>query len=124
MNIGALYNGTSDGSNNFYLGASVYHVNRPKESFQGANFILDPRLTLQGGGMVPVGQYDAFHFSAIYSSQANATNTEIGGAYMLNLNQDENNPTNLISGELVSFWRCGYTLCGIGIWRLSNWSHI
>lgn len=103
MNIGALYNGTTDGNNNFYIGASAYHINRPKETFQGANFLLEPRLTLQMGGKLPLGEYNAVHFSAIHSRQANATNTEIGGAYMLNVNQDESAPTNLYLGSWVRF---------------------
>jgi type IX secretion system PorP/SprF family membrane protein len=103
MNIGGLYNGTTDGNNNFYIGASAYHINRPKETFQGANFLLEPRLTLQLGGKLPLGEYNAVHFSAIHSRQANATNTEIGGAYMLNVNQDESAPTNLYLGSWVRF---------------------
>ena len=103
LNIGALYNGTSNGANNFYLGASVYHVNRPKESFQGGNYLLEPRLTIQAGGMVPLGENNALHFSAIHSRQANATNTEFGGAYMLNVNQDPSNPTNLYLGSWYRF---------------------
>ncbi|MFL5738613.1 MAG: PorP/SprF family type IX secretion system membrane protein [Flavisolibacter sp.] len=103
MNLGFLYNGTSNGTNNFYLGASMYHVNRPKESFKGGNYLLDPRLTFQAGGMLPVGEYNAVHFSAIHSRQANAVNTQIGGAYMLGVNQDESNPTNLYIGSWFRF---------------------
>ena len=99
MNLGLLYNGTTNGSNNIYFGASMYHVNRHKESFHGAEYLLAPRLTLQGGGMVPVGQYNAFHFSALYSRQADAVNTVLGGAYMLNVNQDDSRPTNLYLGS-------------------------
>jgi type IX secretion system PorP/SprF family membrane protein len=104
VNAGILYNGTTDGANNFYLGASMYHINRPKESFQGGQYYLDPRLTIQAGGMLPRGEYDAIHFSAIHSRQANAVNTVIGGAYMLNLNADPDNPTNLYLG---SWFRLG-----------------
>ena len=50
-----------------------------------------------------MGQYDAIHFSANHSRQANAVNTMIGGAYMLNLNQDETNPTNLYLGSWFRF---------------------
>jgi type IX secretion system PorP/SprF family membrane protein len=98
MNLGLLYNGSTDGSNNFYAGASMYHVNRHKESFQGANYLLEPRLTLQGGGMLPIGEFNAVHFSALHSRQANAINTVIGGAYMLNVNQDPRSPTNFYLG--------------------------
>lgn len=103
LNLGVLYNGTTDGSNNFYLGASMYHVTRPKESFQQGNYLLQPRLTLQAGGMMPVGEFNAVHFSANHSRQANAVNTVIGGAYMLNVNQDLSNPTNLYVGSWFRF---------------------
>jgi type IX secretion system PorP/SprF family membrane protein len=103
MNLGLFYNGSTNGSNNFYFGSSMYHVNRHKESFVGANYILEPRLTLQAGGMMPIGDYNAFHFSALHSRQANATNTLIGGAYMLNINPDEYSPTNLYLGTWVRF---------------------
>jgi type IX secretion system PorP/SprF family membrane protein len=104
MNLGVLYNGTTDGSNNFYFGASMYHVNHPKETFKQGNYLLDPRVTIQAGGMVPVGEYNAFHFSANHSRQANATNTVIGGAYMINVAQDLGSPTNLYLG---SWYRYG-----------------
>jgi type IX secretion system PorP/SprF family membrane protein len=103
MNLGILYNGTTDGSNNFYLGASMYHVNHPKETFKQGNYLLDPRVTIQAGGMVPIGEFNAFHFSANHSRQANATNTVIGGAYMINVSQDAGNPTNLYLGSWYRF---------------------
>jgi type IX secretion system PorP/SprF family membrane protein len=103
MNLGVLYNGTTDGSNNFYFGASMYHVNHPKETFKQGNYLLDPRVTIQAGGMVPVGEYNAVHFSANHSRQANATNTVIGGAYMINVAQDLGNPTNLYLGSWYRF---------------------
>jgi type IX secretion system PorP/SprF family membrane protein len=103
MNFGILYNGTSDGTNNFYVGASMYHVNRPKETFKQGNYLLEPRVTLQAGGMVPIGGFNAFHFSANHSRQANATNTVIGGAYMVNVTQDPSNPTNLYLGSWFRF---------------------
>jgi len=53
--------------------------------------------------MVPVGAYNALHLSAMHSRQANAVNTQIGGAYMLNINQDESNPTNLYIGTWYRF---------------------
>ncbi len=104
MNVGLLYNGTTDGSNNYYVGASMYHLTRPKESFNGGTYVLDPRLTLQAGGRLPLGEFNAVHFSAIHSRQAAAVNTVIGGAYMINANQDPQNPTNLYFG---SWFRLG-----------------
>jgi len=104
VNAGILYNGTSNGYNNFYLGASMYHINRPKESFQGDQyFLLNARFTLQGGGKIPVGQYNYLHFSANHSMQAKAHNTVIGGAYALNLNADEEDPTTVYFGSWFRF---------------------
>lgn len=103
LNAGLLYNGTSTGENNYYFGVSMYHINRPKESFQGGQFILPSRVTFHGGGMLPVGQDDAIHFSANHSRQANATNTVIGGAYMMNMNPGQPSPTNLYLGSWIRF---------------------
>ena len=38
LNAGLLYSGSSNGINNFYLGASMYHINRPKVSFKDKNW--------------------------------------------------------------------------------------
>lgn len=103
VNAGVLYNGTTNGLNSFYVGASMYHINRPKESFQGGQYYLQSRLTLQAGGMLPQGEYNAVHFSAIHSRQSNAVNTVLGGAYMLNVNADPLNPTNLYLGSWFRF---------------------
>ena len=104
MNAGILYNGSSNGYNNFYMGVSAYHLNRPKESFQGDQyFLLNPRITFQGGGKIPVGQNNYLHFSANHSMQAKAHNTVIGGAYALNVNGDIENPTTVYVGSWFRF---------------------
>lgn len=104
LSAGFFYNGTTDGANNFYLGGSMYHINRHEETFSDTgHYFMASRLTLQGGGMVPLGDYNAFHFSAMHSRQANAINTVIGGAYMLNINPDEWSPTNLYIGSWFRF---------------------
>jgi type IX secretion system PorP/SprF family membrane protein len=103
LNLGLFYNGTSNGENNYYAGVSLYHVNRPKETFKGGQFILPARMTFQAGGMLPLADGNGLHFSANYSRQANATNTVIGGAYMMNLNPDQPVPTNLYLGSWYRF---------------------
>jgi type IX secretion system PorP/SprF family membrane protein len=103
VNAGVLYNGSTNGNNNFYLGASMYHINRPKETFQGGQFYLNSRTTLQAGGRLPMSDYNAIHLSANYSFQANANNLMFGGAYALNLNYDDVNPVNLFIGSWARF---------------------
>lgn len=99
LNVGLLLNGSTDGRNNYYIGTSMYHVTRPKESFQEGQYLLDPRLTIQAGGRLPLAENNAVHFSAIHSRQANAYNTVIGGAYMLSVTPDPRTPTNLYFGS-------------------------
>ena len=103
INAGILYNGSTNGYNNFYIGASMYHINRPKESFQGGQFLLNARTTLQAGGRLPIGPYNYFHFSAIHSMQAKAHNTVAGGAFSYNVNSDQDNPTNVYLGAWYRF---------------------
>jgi type IX secretion system PorP/SprF family membrane protein len=103
INAGILYNGSTNGYNNFYIGASMYHINRPKESFQGGQYLLSPRTTLQAGGKIPVGSYHGLHISAIHSIQAKAHNTTVGGAFSYNVNNDDENPTNLYIGAWYRF---------------------
>ena len=99
FNAGMLYNGSTNGYNNFYLGASFYHINRPQESFNGIYYLLNPRFTIHGGGYFPVADNAILHLSAIHSRQAGATNTVIGGAVALNANGDLDNPTSLYVGS-------------------------
>jgi type IX secretion system PorP/SprF family membrane protein len=103
VNAGVLYNGSTNGYNNFYIGASMYHINRPKETFKGGNYLLSARTTLQAGGKIPVGPYNYLHFAANHSIQAKAHNTLVGGAFSLNVNQNEDNPTNIYLGGWYRF---------------------
>ena len=103
INAGVLYNGSTNGYNNFYVGASMYHINRPKESFKGGEFLLAPRTTLQAGGKIPIGSYNYLHVSAIHSIQAKAQNTVAGGAFAYNVNQDQENPVNIYLGGWYRF---------------------
>src|SRR6201986_4942968 len=55
--IGALYNASTNGNNNYYFGVSAYHLNHPKVSFLGVDTINIPtRLTLHGGGFFPIAR--------------------------------------------------------------------
>lgn len=116
LNAGLFYNGSTDGYNNFYLGASMYHINRPKETFQGGQYLLSARTTIQAGGKIPIGGYKHFiHIAANHSLQAKANNTVVGGAFSYNLNNDEDNPTNLYAGAWYRFNDAAIPYIGIEI---------
>ena len=81
--LGVLYNASTDGNNNFYLGASAYHLNRPKASFLGVDTINIPiRMTIHGGGFFPLaGTASTIYISGLVSNQAGARQYVLGGAW-------------------------------------------
>jgi len=103
FNAGLLFNGSSNGYNNYYIGTSFYHIDRPVETFSGGYYTLNPRFTVHAGGYFPVAEYATLHLSAMHSRQAGATNTVVGGAIAFNVNYDEENPTSFYAGSWLRF---------------------
>jgi type IX secretion system PorP/SprF family membrane protein len=105
MNAGALYNGSTNGSNNYYFGASVYHINHPKESFLGNDDVVVPmRLTLHTGGYFPSANSNTtLYFSGLFSSQSTAKEFVLGGAVEINADNNPQSPTNFYIGSWVRF---------------------
>ena len=99
VNAGVLYSGSTNGENNYYLGASMYHINRPKVSFKDKNWYLSGRVTVHGGGSFPLSNVVALNTSAIYQVQNKASETIFGAALALNANGDQSNPTNVLIGS-------------------------
>ncbi len=99
MNAGLLFSGSTDGYNNYYLGASGYHLNRPKVNFTDKTWDLTPRLTVHGGGSFPVGDVVSVNASVIHQIQNKASETTLGAALSLNANSDFDNPTNVYIGS-------------------------
>lgn len=103
VNAGLLYNGSTSDRNNFYFGISLYHINRPKQSFTGADYILNPRTTFHGGGFFPIGEVTTLHVSALQMFQGGASETMLGGAIQLNATPDAPKPTSFYFGSWVRF---------------------
>ena len=103
--LGVLYNATTDGNNNFYLGASAYHLNRPKASFLGVDTIYVPvRETLHGGGFFPLaGTASTIYISGLVSNQAGARQYVLGGAWSASASTDANAPVNFYAGVWARF---------------------
>ncbi len=101
VNAGIIYTGSSSDKNNYYVGASVYHINRPKESFMGGNWNISPRTTLSAGGYFPVSDILTLHTSGIYQLQAKSSETTLGAALSAPLNNDDVNASNVYAGAWV-----------------------
>jgi type IX secretion system PorP/SprF family membrane protein len=101
FNAGLLFSGSSNGENNYYLGFSMYHINRPKVSFKDKNWYLSGRATVHGGGSFPISDMLDINISVIHQIQNKASETVLGGALAINANGDRENPTNLYLGSWV-----------------------
>ncbi len=101
MNAGILYSTSTNGQNNFYLGTSMYHINRPKVSFKDKNWYLAGRITVHGGAYFPVSDQLSLNVSAIHQIQNKASETTLGAAISANVNGDLERPTNVYLGSWV-----------------------
>ncbi|MDE3251888.1 MAG: PorP/SprF family type IX secretion system membrane protein [Bacteroidota bacterium] len=101
VNAGFLYSGSSNERNNFYFGVSMYHINRPKQSFTGADYVLNPRTTIHGGGYFPLGTNTTLHLSGMQMFYGGASETLLGGALQLTANPELPKPTSLYFGSWV-----------------------
>jgi type IX secretion system PorP/SprF family membrane protein len=107
LNAGVLYTGSTADDNNFYAGVSMYHINRPKQHFTGALYLLNPRTTFHGGGYFPSGQGSTIHLSGLYSMQAGAAEALVGGAWQYTISEATEKPTSIYLG---SWYRLGDAL--------------
>lgn len=101
INAGLLYSGSTNGENNFYLGASMYHINRPKVGFQDKNWFLSGRISAHAGGSFPLSDLITIHASAIHQIQNKASETTIGAAIAANLSQDAEKPSAIYIGSWI-----------------------
>ncbi len=99
VNAGVLYSGSTDGYNNYYVGVSAYHINRPKVSFKDENWNLTNRLTVHAGGYFPIGDMTNVNVSVIHQIQNKSSETVLGGAISLTANNNQENPTNVYIGS-------------------------
>jgi type IX secretion system PorP/SprF family membrane protein len=101
LNAGVLYSGSSSFDNNFYVGVSMYHINRPRQEFTGAYFLLNPRTTIHAGGYFRVGENNTLHLSGLHSTQAKQRETIIGGTFEFPVGGEQESPTSFYAGSWI-----------------------
>lgn len=99
INAGLLYSGSSNGLNNYYLGFSLYHINKPSLSFIDKTWALASRMTVHAGGAFPMSDVLTLNTSAIFQLQNKASEIVFGGALSALLNGDDSNPTSVYFGS-------------------------
>lgn len=104
LNAGINYSGTTPNNTNFYVGASVYHLTKPRESFLGGQFNLNQRYTLHGGIYFPLNKQTILHASTLYQNQGNANEGALGAAVGYTVDpENEDNPTTFYAGVWYRF---------------------
>lgn len=105
VNAGLLYSYSSSEDNNFYIGTSMYHINRPKQNFTIGDYEVAPRYTFHGGGFFLIGDQKYLHLSALHSRQGGTNETLLGGAMQFQLSDPYNTLTNanFFAGGWVRF---------------------
>jgi len=103
LNAGILYTGSSNETNNYYAGISMYHINNPKQKFTGTAYIINPRITFQAGYYFTLNDNVGFHLSGLHSTQGGTTETLLGGAVQLNADPLATNPVSVYVGSWIRF---------------------
>jgi type IX secretion system PorP/SprF family membrane protein len=103
FNAGVLFSGSSNGYNNYYIGASMYHINKPKVGFKDQNWYLNNRLTVHGGGTFPLTDVLQVNASFIHQMQNKASETMLGAALGFTAGGEEDRPTIVYLGSWMRF---------------------
>jgi len=96
VSAGLLYSGSSNEYNNFYAGVSLYHLNKPRLGTTG--YALNTRTSLHAGGSFDFNNTTTLHMSGLYSTQAGASETVLGGTVQLIATPDNPKPTSVYVG--------------------------
>lgn len=91
FNAGLMYSGKVTDHATAYFGYSYYHLTQPVESFIGENLKLHSRTSYYTGGSFELAPTAVLYASALYQSQAGATEVLLGSAigFVLNPGHDQ-----------------------------------
>jgi hypothetical protein len=81
MGTGILYSGISNTEQQWYIGASYYHVTRPNESMTGGEAKLSPRTTIHAGYNFSANEMSKLYFSGLYMNSAISSEVMLGSIY-------------------------------------------
>jgi type IX secretion system PorP/SprF family membrane protein len=90
--------------NNFFLGAAIHHVNRPKNSFyQNANE-LNPKYVFSGGLKFGLNDYSYFTLQADHTRQGKFQETAGGCMFSYKLGDDPDDPPYTLNLGVFIRW--------------------
>jgi type IX secretion system PorP/SprF family membrane protein len=77
--VGMSYNSSLGENGNYFLGASLWHFNKPTERFILEEIALDPKWQFNGGVKLPINENIELHAEANYLMQGSYTELIAGG---------------------------------------------
>lgn len=80
FNVGLMYSGKVSDHATAYAGLSYYHVTQPVESFLNDNYQIHSRTSAYLGGSFDLNERTIMYASALYQTQASATEVLLGAA--------------------------------------------
>ena len=81
FNTGIMYTHVTEVMS-YYFGTSIYHITQPVESFLTKNGNRLPiRMTLNGGMVFNIGEFDKVHLSGLWMKQGSVSQSVFGAAY-------------------------------------------
>lgn len=88
VNAGLLYTLHAN-KDNYYLGASLYHINRPTERiYDPVGYKIPFRITAHTGSEININSLSSVLFSGVYMSQGGINDSLLGAAYAFKLDDD------------------------------------
>jgi type IX secretion system PorP/SprF family membrane protein len=87
FNVGVMYSGKIREYATAYMGLSYYHVTQPIESFLSDNHKIHSRTNAYLGGSFDLNEKSVLYASALYQSQAGASEVLLGASMGFVMNQ-------------------------------------
>ena len=112
FNVGVMYSGQIAEHATAYMGLSYYHLTQPVETFLNDNHQIHARTTGYLGGSFDMNENTVLYASALYQSQAAATEVLLGAAvgFIMNPGHDLDYQRNTIL-YLGGWYRYNDALC-------------
>ncbi len=112
FNGGIMYSGKIADHSTAYIGYSYYHLTNPTETFLNDNATIHSRQSGYMGGSFDMNENTVLYASALYQTQASASEIVIGAAvgFILNPGHDEEFQKNTIF-YLGGWYRYGDAVC-------------
>ena len=131
--VGLVFSNSAAETVKYYVGASLFHFNKPKVSFfKESGIVLDKKLMINGGVSGKFGDNNTLILYADYFTQGGSSQMQGGFMYKHDLiNEDETNTVSISAGSflrwsdaVIPIIKLDYYHLGIGITYDANISKL